>query len=192
MKTEGQRMNEFIREAPEMIRENTVFVDWLVDMGFFKAPASTKYHGCYPGGLYDHSYRVFEQLIWLSNGLDIEWKRPESPFVVGFFHDLCKIDQYREVVDDPGKTMFGTSEPEGRKIHYEYQTDLLLSGHGAKSVLLLSQFMQLTEEEMLCIRYHMGAYEKDDWTGYDLAIKKYPNVLLTHTADMYASKVDGT
>lgn len=192
MKTEVQRMNEFIREAPEMIRENSIFVDWLVDMGFFKAPASTKYHGNYPGGLYDHSYRVFEQLMWLAGGLDIEFKRPESCFIIGMFHDLCKIDQYKEVVDDPGKTMFGTSEPEGRKIHYEYQTDLLLSGHGAKSVLLLSQFMQLTEEEMLCIRYHMGAYEKDDWTGYDLAIKKYPNVLLTHTADMYASKVDGT
>ena len=88
--------------------------------------------------------------------------------------------------------MFGTSEPEGRVVHYEYNNELLLSGHGAKSVLILSSFLQLTEEEMLCIRYHMGAYEKDDWTGYDLAIKKYPNVLLTHTADMYASKVDGT
>ena len=192
MKTEVQRMNEFLREAPEMIRENKPLVDWLIDVGFFKAPASTKYHGNYPGGLYDHSNRVFEQLVWLTDGLMIEFKRPESRFIIGMFHDLCKIDQYKEVVDDPGKTMFGAEEPEGRKVHYEYQTDLLLSGHGAKSVLLLSQFMQLTEEEMLCIRYHMGAYEKDDWTGYDLAIKKYPNVLLTHTADMYASKVDGT
>lgn len=192
MKTEVQRLNEFLREAPELIRENKPLLDFLTDNGFFKAPASTKYHGNYPGGLYDHSYRVFEQLMWLSNGLDIEWKRPESPFVVGFFHDLCKIDQYREIVDDPGKTMFGTSEPEGRVVHYEYNNELLLSGHGAKSVLILSQFMQLTEEEMLCIRYHMGAYEKDDWTGYDLAIKKYPMVLFTHTADMMASKVDGT
>ena len=192
MKTELQRLNEFQREAPELIRENLSLIDFLTDNGYFKAPASTKYHGCYPGGLYDHSYRVFEHLMWLSNGLDIEWKRSESPFVVGFFHDLCKIDQYREVVDDPGKTMFGTNEPEGRVVHYEHNQDLLLSGHGAKSVLLLSQFIQLTEEEMLCIRYHMGAYEKDDWTGYDLAIRKYPNVLLTHTADMYASKVDGT
>ena len=192
MKTEVQRLNEFLREAPELIRENKPLLDFLTDNGFFKAPASTKYHGNYPGGLYDHSCRVFESLMWLSNGLDIEWKRPESPFVVGFFHDLCKIDQYREIVDDPGKTMFGTSEPEGRVVHYEYNNELLLSGHGAKSVLILSQFMQLTEEEMLCIRYHMGAYEKDDWTGYDLAIKKYPTVLFTHTADMMASKVDGT
>ena len=192
MKTELQRLNEFLQDAPELIRSNKPLIDFLTNQGFFKAPASTKYHGNYPGGLYDHSYRVFEHLMDMTIHLDWKWERDESPFIIGLFHDLCKIDQYKEVVDDPGKTMFGTSEPEGRKIHYEYQTDLLLSGHGAKSVLLLSQFMQLTEEEMLCIRYHMGAYEKDDWTGYDLAIKKYPNVLLTHTADMYASKVDGT
>ena len=49
--------------------------------------------------------------------------------------------------------------------------------------------MTLTEEEIMCIRYHMGAYEKDDWVQFDLAIKKYPNVLFTHTADMYASKL---
>ena len=118
--------------------------------------------------------------------------RPESPFIVGMFHDLCKIDQYLEVVDNPGKVMFGSDEPEGQKVHYEYIQPLMLNGHGSKSVMLLSTFLRLTEEEMLCIRYHMGAYERDDWKPYDLAIKKYPNVLFTHTADMFTSKVDKT
>lgn len=192
MKTELQRLNEFLRETPEMIRENKPLIDFLTNQGFFKAPASTKYHGAYPGGLYDHSYRVYEQLLWLTGNLDSEFNRAESAFIIGMFHDLCKIDQYTMIIDDPGKIMFGSSDPEGMVFHYEYNKELLLSGHGDKSVMMLSQFMQLTEEEMLCIRYHMGAYEKDDWTGYDLAIRKYPNVLLTHTADMYASKVDGT
>lgn len=190
--SEVQRLNLFMAEAPDLIRTNQPLLDYLTEGGFFRAPASTKYHGNYPGGLYDHSEKVYEKLMWLSHGLGIDWKRPESVFIIGMFHDLCKIDQYREIVDDPGVTMFGYEEPEGRKVHYEYRTDLMLSGHGAKSVMLLSQFMQLTEEEMLCIRYHMGAYEKDDWTGYDLAIKKYPNVLLAHMADMYASKVEET
>ena len=189
-KTEVQRLNEFMREAPETIQENQMFVDYLIGEGFFKSPASVKHHAAYAGGLYDHSHRVFEHLAWFTDKLMIDWKRPESPFIIGMFHDLCKMDQYKEVVDDPGKVMFGQDEPSGKVSHYEYQTKLLLYGHGAKSVLLLSQFMQLTEEEMLCIRYHMGAYEKDDWTGYDMAIKKYPNVLITHTADMYTSKVD--
>ena len=33
-------------------------VDWLVERGFFTAPASTKYHGAYEGGLYAHSFEV--------------------------------------------------------------------------------------------------------------------------------------
>ena len=74
--------------------------------------------------------------------------------------------------------------------HYEFNAKTLLKGHGSKSCIILSQFINLTEEEMLCIRYHMGAYETDEWDEWDRAIHKYPNVLWTHMADMLASKVD--
>lgn len=192
MKTEVQRLNEFLKIAPEMIRENKPLIDFLTNEGFFKAPASTKYHGNYPGGLYDHSLKVYDHLSNLTNNCNLDWMREESPFIVGMFHDLCKIDQYEEIEDCAGKVMFGSTEAEGRVVHYEYKKELTLSGHGTKSVMILSTFLQLTYEEVLCIRYHMGAYEKDDWTGFDLAIRKYPNVLFTHTADMLASKVDET
>ncbi len=186
--TEVQRLNEFMGLAPDMIRGNAVLTDYLASQGFFSAPASTKYHGAYPGGLYDHSKGVYLHLENLTSSLGSKWKRPESPFIVGMFHDLCKCDQYKKVVDNPGKTMFGEKEPKGEVIHYEFVDNLLLKGHGSKSVMILSTLMQLTEEEMLCIRYHMGAYDKDDWTGFDMAIRKYPNVLYTHTADMLESK----
>ena len=55
---------------------------------------------------------------------------------------------------------------------------------------MLQGHISLTGEEAACIVYHMGAYEKDMWDGYDAAIRQYPNVLYTHTADMLASKVD--
>lgn len=151
---------------------NTDFYDWLVNNRFKTAPASTKYHGNVKGGLYRHSCKVTEELVRLTIKLDLEWQRKDSPYIIGMFHDLCKIDQYEKNEDG-----------------YEYNSNTLLTGHGDKSIMLLSQFMTLTEEEMLCIRYHMGAYFKDDWTGYDMAIKKYPNVLYTHTADMLASKL---
>ena len=144
-------------------------------MGFFTAPASTKYHGNYEGGLFDHSYEVATALVSLTVNLGLKWGRGEkSPWLVGMFHDLCKCDQYIEGLDG-----------------YEYNKDVLLKGHGEKSVMMLSNFMQLTEEEILCIRYHMGAYRTEDWDQYDLAIRKYPNVLFTHTADMIASKIMG-
>ena len=58
--------------------------------------------------------------------------------------------------------------------------------------MLLSQFYALTEEEICCIRYHMGAFTpKEEWNDYTGAIHAYPNVLWTHHADMLASHVAG-
>lgn len=165
------------------------FMNWLVDNGYFTAPASTVYHGNYEGGLFDHSLAVTEELVMMTDKLNLNWCRKESPWVIGMFHDLCKIDSYRKVVDVEGSAMFGSDEIKGEECHFEHNNDILLKGHGDKSIMLLSQFITLTEEEILCIRYHMGAYETSDWNEYGAAIEKYPTVLFTHTADMIASRV---
>ena len=169
---------------------------WLYENGFFNAPASTKYHGAYPGGLFDHSFAVCGRLEQLTKDNNLVWQRPQSPFIVGMYHDLCKCDQYIAITSDEyvsdGKGML---EPKPKILKYEYNPNTLLKGHGTKTLMILSQFINLTEEEMLCIRYHMGAYgneqeQKDEWAGFDRAIHKYPNVLWAHMADMLASKVD--
>lgn len=75
---------------------------------------------------------------------------------------------------------------------WEYATDTLLKGHGDKSVMVLAQYFKLTEEEIMCIRYHMGAFcDKSEWNDYTRAVHKYTNVLWTHQADMLASHVEG-
>ena len=58
---------------------------------------------------------------------------------------------------------------------------------------MVQHHLRLTDEEIACIRWHMGAYERDTkmWEYYGRAIEKYPNVLFTHTADMIASKIIG-
>ena len=127
----------------------------------------------------------------LTEKLDLKWQRPESPFIIGMFHDLCKCDQYIPVYkneyesDDNGNLVVRTEIEK-----YEYNTNTLLKGHGAKSVMILSLFFNLTEEEMLCIRYHMGAYEKEEWTEFDMAVRKFENCLYVHLADQLASKID--
>ena len=73
---------------------------------------------------------------------------------------------------------------------WEYEPDTLLKGHGDKSVMLLSQYLQLTMEEILCIRYHMGAFvDQKEWNDHTRAIHECPNVLWTHTADMIAAHI---
>lgn len=154
-------------------------IDYLVSYGFFTVPASTKYHGAHEGGLYQHSASVMEFLVQLTKDNDLHWQDERSPYIVGMFHDLCKIDQYLPFMDC-------------ESISWDYNPNTLLKGHGEKSVMLLSQFYRLTEEEICCIRYHMGAFtpkeERNDYTG---AIHAYPNVLWTHHADMLASHVAG-
>lgn len=160
------------------------FLKWLGENGFFNAPASTKYHGNYAGGLFDHSFMVMNLLVELSAANALKWKRPASPFLVGMFHDLCKIDQYR--IDN--STPYTVGEP----TQYEYNPNTMYKGHGDKSIILLSQFTTLTDEETACIRYHMGAFtEKEEWRDYTHAVHAFPNVLWTHQADMLASHVVG-
>ena len=159
-------------------------IDRLVEMGFFTSPASTKYHLAHEGGLFEHSCNVTYALLELTKQCGIRWQRPASPYIIGMFHDLCKCDQYKHPV---GELLFNGQ----RDIDYgswEYNPDTLLKGHGDKSVMLLSQFYTLTEEEIMCIRYHMGAFtEKEEWKSYTDAIHRYPNVLWAHTADMIAA-----
>lgn len=164
------------------------FETYLLANSFFRSTASTKYHGAYEGGLFDHSFAVMNFLVELSAKNGLKWQRAESPFIVGMFHDLCKIDNYRRPVC--GETL------DGKKIYdeekWEYNPDTFFKGHGDKSIILLSQHLQLTEEEVMCIRYHMGAFvEKDEWRDYTNAVHRYANVLWTHHADMLASHVVG-
>ena len=161
-------------------------IDLLYDMGFFTQPASTRFHGDYEGGLFDHSYRVATELLKLTDALHLDWERKCSPVIIGLFHDLCKTDLYE----------VKSLQQDGDKMCVEYKhsetPSLWGPGHGSKSVEIASTFIQLTPEEVACIRYHMGAYEKDEWENLDVAIRRFNNVLWTHTADMVASKFYNT
>ena len=152
------------------------FMCWLKDNGYFIKPASIHHHGTYEGALFDHSICVTGVLLKYTDNLKLRWERPESPYIVGMFHDLCKLDNYVKTDDE----------------HWEYNNATILPGHGEKSVILLQRFMQLTEEEIYCIRWHMGAFDdKSNWNSYGQAVTHYPNVLYTHTADMYAARIKG-
>ena len=61
MKIFDEQISE--REGKEKLR------DWLLsnDCDFFTAPASTKYHGNYEGGLCEHSLDVYDMAVRLEN-----------------------------------------------------------------------------------------------------------------------------
>lgn len=179
MKTKEDRIKEYQQlvksiKIPYLIS----LIPELDEMGYFDQPASTRFHGAYEGGLFDYSLEVAKALVDLTDKLNLKWDRQSSPLVIGLFHDLCKCDNY-------------IFDRESNK--YIFNQDMIIPGHGDKSVIMLQQLLPLTDEEIACIRWHMGAYETDTkmWNYYGQAIEKYPNVLYTHMADMIASKIKG-
>lgn len=176
--TAKDRKEDFERTMPADIAAKA---DALEMLGFFTAPASIKYHGNYEGVLYDHSRQVMNDLINLTDRLELTWVRPESPLIVGMFHDLCKADAYIKT-------------PDG----WVHNPDPFLTEHGAKSVILTQMYVtRLTREEIYCIRYHMGPFgrkgaDDEEAKEFNRAIKKFENVLFTHTADMIASQIFDT
>lgn len=178
MRTKQDRIKEFIDFANQYSDISEYLADELDKIGFFTAPASTIYHGNYEGGLFDHSLEVAKQLINLTEKLGLTWIDENSPFIVGMFHDLCKCNDYVWDIETEA---------------YIYNPENIFPDHGTESIIRAQQIIKLNDEEITCIRWHMGAYEKDTrmWKYYNRAIEKYPNVLYTHTADMIASHIIG-
>lgn len=176
-----ERVNKYISQIYKGIISETPIKAKLYGMNFFEAPASTKYHGAYVGGLAEHSLNVTDTLVKLTEDNQLKWYREESPIIVGLFHDLCKCDSY--IVSGTHYDETGVEHP-----NISWNSEQCLEGHGDKSVMIASTLLTLTAEEMFCIRYHMGAYvDKSEWSRLGKAIKLFPNILWTHHADMIAT-----
>lgn len=153
--------------------------EFLNTSDFFIAPASTRFHGATKHGLAEHSFYVAKGLQYLTDRLGLEWADEDSPILIGALHDLCKVNNYDW--DEESKV-------------YRYKPNVE-EGHGSRSVKILKDLgVKLSLEEETCIAYHMGTWTNDidpaigDIT-YTGAVQKYPNVLWTHTIDMYVSQV---
>lgn len=154
-------------------------MEWLESAGYYTAPASKGHHGAYEGALFEHSLQVAYELINLTARLGLKWERKESPGIIGLLHDVCKLDDY---------VLKETEEA----TEIVWNQERTWPGHGSKSLIMLMGHIELTEEEKMCIMYHMGAFvDSKEWEFYSRAVKKYPNVLYTHTADMIASQIKG-
>lgn len=159
---------------------------WLERSDFYTAPASTRFHGNYTGGLLEHSLNVYDKLSgFVARYPELEIS-PETVAVTALFHDLTKVNYYtvssRNVKDDV--TGAWHKEP-------FYKTeDRLPLGHGEKSVIILQSFIKLTRDEIVAIRWHMGSFDcavKGGDYGMGNAFETYPLAVMTHLADMEAT-----
>lgn len=161
-------------------------VNYLYESDFFIAPASTNYHGNYEGGLAEHSLNVYELLKTKNKQYDLGLSE-ETIIIAAILHDTCKVNLYHKCTKNRknDKTQRWESY-EG----YGFEDDFPI-GHGEKSIIRLQQFIKLTRDEILMIRWHMGA-SGENWQNTNSmgsAFNMCKGAVALHTADMEASYI---
>ena len=168
----------------------------LGELGFFEAPASSRFHLSCKGGLLEHSLNVYEAAMMLREQAvkarpELEEQLPvDSVAICTLLHDVCKTDIYKE-------GMLSRKNADGYWEKYlGYQVDYnagLPLGHGEKSViLLLSWGLELKPEEMMAIRWHMTAWDlpmqsPEHKESLNAAKSKTPLVSLVQLADGFST-----
>lgn len=74
---------------------------WLEKSDFFSAPASTRFHGSYAGGLLEHSLNVYNELKRLLQVYPEVQANEETICIISLFHDLCKVGFYTAEKKEP-------------------------------------------------------------------------------------------
>lgn len=171
----------------------TDFMTWLEnDTDFFTAPASTKYHGSYEGGLVDHSLSVHHNIIKLAQCYTPELIQVqaglESLTLVSLLHDVCKHNMY-EKAKAFRKDSYGKWEEYDRYIVSDKAPQF--GAHGAYSVFLIQQYITLTDVEAMAIYHHMGAWDKSTYDYPAQAYQYHAIPWLLHVADEAATYIDG-
>lgn len=173
------------------------FIDELEENGFFKAPASSRFHLNEDGGLVHHSVNVCQialsirEVMLSADDTLAEYLPKDSVILAALLHDVCKSDIYKPAVKKQ-KNSFGYWE---NVPGYDVIYDNFPLGHGEKSVImLLRSGLDLTDDEITAIRWHMSAWDipfqsPDIKCNFNKAKEICPLLSLISSADCLASNL---
>lgn len=158
-------------------------IEYLNSTNFFYDPASAYYHGAFKGGLALHSLEVYHRLNFFRKWNFFEASLDEI-IISALMHDICKANTYSltlKNVKENGEWIQVQS--------YKNERPEFPYVHGEKSVDILRDFIQLTLNEKLAIRYHMGPYDsKENWNDLGYAQELSPLAFWLHVADAFVSR----
>ena len=172
-------------------------INSLEELGFFSAPASTRFHLAYEGGLLEHSLGVCRIALMVRKQVllvrpELEPQLPiESIILTTLLHDVCKAEIYKRAIKRRKNERGIWEDYEGYNVDYSD----FPAGHGEKSVIVLLQSgLELTKEEVLAIRWHMSAWDLP-FQSYELmgslnvAREKTPLIGILQAADGLSANV---
>ena len=188
-------------------------VEYIRKSDFYTAPASTKYHSSFEGGLLHHSVEVYRCLDKKTSGSEHNvWKEymekgeigNDSIILTALLHDICKVFYYttelkNQKTYDPEKIAAADRRSVKRDSNGEFiwetvpaytVEDKIPYGHGEKSVMMIDKFITLKPVERYAIRWHMAFTEPKELYGtLSEAIQKYPLILALSEADLEATYI---
>lgn len=173
----------------------------LENSDFFHAPASTKYHGSYEGGLCQHSLNVYHNMYNLCKttpGMDEACYDEDSIKIVALFHDISKMNIYEKGVrnskvycddgkqyDDLGKYKWVSTLTWQKK-----ERIFTYGSHECTSEYIARQFIPLTLDESVAILHHMGSMSWDSAKdNIGEVFNQYSLALMLYMADMMSTYV---
>lgn len=175
--------------------------DFLLNSDFFEAPASTKYHSNFKGGLCQHCLNVYYSLTNLyemyKNILPQEIDQA-SLLICGLFHDISKANFYevytanKKIYNEQGTKhdnmgKFDWVSVEAYKVR-DAENRFLAGTHEENSVLLLSRFIPLNDEEIIAImNHHMHMGDGVVFMDQSAICNAHPLAVLLHSADYMAT-----
>ena len=88
---------EFLKILRTVDREGIEdLIKFMESTDFFTAPASTRFHGNYAGGLVEHSMKVYEILVEkVKNSSKKIEVSDDTLKIVALLHDICKANFYK-------------------------------------------------------------------------------------------------
>lgn len=169
-------------------------IKWLNSSDFFLAPASTKYHCSFAGGLCQHSLNVYYSLDALCNTFATELDENGNPkckyskdsiIICGLLHDISKANFYEKYNRNVKNEQTGKWEQVEDYRVKDADSRFIYGNHEETAEFMLRTFLPLEVEESIAILYHMGG------TGYDssqtdlsVIYRKYNLPCLLHLADL--------
>lgn len=177
-------------------------IEKLKTSDFFTAPASTKYHNSFIGGLADHSLNVYYNLKSLVKNKHLEdIIDKDSIIICGLLHDMSKINFYergfrnKKVYSDTGSKFddlgkFDWVSEETWNVKPE-KDRFIYGNHEETSEFMIRQYIPLKVAESIAIlNHHAGQGYDSSQINISGLFHRYPLANLLHVADMIATFTD--
>lgn len=182
-------------------------INWLENSDFFYAPASTKYHSNFEGGLCSHCLSVYYSLEALCNTFASESRYvtledgsqkeeitcrydKDSIIIVALLHDLSKANFYEKYNRNVKNEVTGKWESVEEYRTIDVQKRFIFGNHEETSEFMVRSFIPLKVEESVAILHHMGGAGHDSsQTDLSVIYSKYNLAALLHTADLLSTFV---